>query len=83
MGNFNSAQEGERFFERISFIQELNDENFGHIEIWRSKEMPFEYLMNYKRTFLDKDQNYMDYVQLIHSLQGKTHKGISKLHFLE
>lgn len=39
--------------------------------------------MNYKRTFLDKDKNYMDYIQLIQNLQGKTHKNIAKLHYLE
>ena len=39
--------------------------------------------MNYKRTFLDKDQNYSDYVRLVQNLQGKTHKNIAKLYYLD
>ena len=37
--------------------------------------------MNYKRTFLQKDHTYNDYIQLVHSLQGKTHKNIAKLFY--
>jgi hypothetical protein len=41
----------ERFHSRYGFVQTLNDRNFGPVKIYRKKEMNFDYVMVFERTY--------------------------------
>lgn len=43
---------------KLQFVQKVDDPNFGDIEIYRLNEPPYEYIMDYKRMFLEGDNRY-------------------------
>jgi len=40
------------FIQQLTFIETANDRHFGPIDIYRTKEAPFDYLMNVKKHFV-------------------------------
>lgn len=49
----------------------MEDPTFGTIEVYRLKEPPYEYIMDYKKTFMEGDNRYIKYINYMNQL-GKT-----------
>lgn len=55
MGITASEEEQQGLLERLQFVNSLDDEHFGRIDILKYKEPPYEYIMKYTRVFRDMD----------------------------
>lgn len=61
----------------------MEDEQFGSIEVYRLKEPPYEYIMDYKRTFIEGDVRYVKYMESMRELAKTEHKNLAKIHLTE
>lgn len=80
MGNETSKEGSQDFLSRLTYVQLADDDNFAGFEVFRSKEPPYEYIMNYQKTFLTKDAAFQNYMQMLRQLREKSHKNIARLH---
>ena len=52
MGDLQSAEQNKAYPESLTFIETTNDRNFGPIDIYRTNEPPYEYIMDNKKSFI-------------------------------
>jgi hypothetical protein len=67
----------------LQFVQNIEDGHFGPIEIYRLKEPPYEYIMDYKKTFIEGDNRYVKYMASMNELSKTEHKNLAKIHLTE
>lgn len=78
-----SVEEKKNFEDKLQFVQKSEDPHFGPVEIFRFKEPPYEYIMDYTKTFMEGDYRYSSYVAYLEKLKEKEHKNLAKIHFSE
>lgn len=83
MGDNVSVEERKNFEEKLQFVQKAEDQHFGLIDIFRFKQPPYEYIMDYQKTFIEGDARYEVYANFLSELKQKEHKNLAKLHFSE
>ncbi len=83
MGDNVSVEERKGFEEKLHFVQKVEDQYFGPIEIYRFKQSPYEYIMDYQKTFIEGDNRYDAYAIFLEKLKEKQHKNLAKLHFTD
>jgi len=47
------------------------------------KEPPYEYIMNYKKTFMEGDDRLVKYMSRMNQLSKTEHKNLAKIHLTE
>ncbi len=52
MGETQSTEETSTFSNTLTFVDTATDECFGLIDIYKTKEAPYEYLMDFKKNFI-------------------------------
>lgn len=62
MGDNVSVEEKNIFEEKLQFVQCIEDHHFGNISIYRFKEPPYEYIMDYQKTFIEGDTRVTSYI---------------------
>jgi len=65
MGETQSVHQDTSFVSSLTLVESTNDKYFGPVDIYRTKEPPYEYLMDYKKTFIEdktKMNNYIHYM---------------------
>lgn len=83
MGDNVSVEEKKNFEEKLQFVQKTEDPHFGPVEIFRFKEPPYEYIMDYAKTFMEGDYRYSAYTSYLSKLQEREHKNLAKIHLSE
>lgn len=43
------------YLDLLTFVQNTTDPNFGPIDIYRTQEAPYEYVMDFKKNFIEDD----------------------------
>ena len=61
MGDNVSVEDQTVFEDRLQFVQDMEDANFGNIAIFRFKQPPYEYIMDYQRTLIEGDIRLRSY----------------------
>jgi hypothetical protein len=44
------------FLTQVSFIETAQDRHFGAIDIYRTKDAPYEYIMDFKKSFVEESE---------------------------
>lgn len=83
MGGETSVSESQELLEKLQFVQVLDDDHFGTVEVFRSREPPYEYIMNYQKTFLQRDATFTSYLQLMQQLRERPHRNLARLHLVD
>ncbi len=71
MGDNVSVEEKNMFQEKLQFVQNIEDHNFGSISIYRFKQPPYEYIMDNKKTFIEADTRVNSYIQEMKKIKQK------------
>lgn len=71
MGDNVSVEEKKTFEDKLQFVQRTDDPLFGTIDIFRFKEPPYEYIMDFQKTFIEGDVRYQPYSNFIQCLREK------------
>jgi hypothetical protein len=56
MGESQSIAADSTFAACLTQVESNNDRNFGPIDIFRTKEPPYEYVMDFKKNFIEDNQ---------------------------
>jgi len=64
----------------LQLVQSTQDEHFGPIDIYRTKEAPYEYVMDFKKNFIEDSERPTKYLNLMNQLKHMEHKNIAKIH---
>lgn len=56
------------YLQKLQFVQNIKDPNFGPIEVFRLKQPPYEYIMDYKKTFIEGDNRYIKFIHCMNQL---------------
>lgn len=68
------------YTEFLTFIETTEDPNFGPIDIYRTKDAPYEYIMDFKKNFVEENERMNRYLRLMNQLKNMEHKNIAKIH---
>ncbi len=64
-----SDNEGmDQYLRKLQFVQNMENPHFGSIEVFRMKEPPYEYIMDYKKTFMEGDNRFLKYINCMNQL---------------
>lgn len=80
MGTIASDLNGSTFANKLTYIENVNDKRFGSIDIYRTKEAPFEYILDYKKTFIEDAGRLAKYLGVVNKLKNIEHRNLAKLH---
>jgi hypothetical protein len=59
----------QNYVESLHFVQLMEDLYFGSIDVYRLKNPPYEYIMDYKKTFMEGDDVKLNkYISLMAKL---------------
>ena len=71
MGDNVSVEDQTDFEEKLQFVQNIDDSNFGNVAVFRFKEPPYEYIMDHQKTFIEGDVRMHSYYSEIEKLRKK------------
>lgn len=80
MGETISTESQSSYQSSITLIESSEDRNFGHIDIYRTKEAPYEYVMDFKKNFIEDNDRMNRYMRLVNQIKNMDHKNIAKIH---
>jgi hypothetical protein len=58
MGIGSSEQSRESLLDKLQYVQTAQDDHFGRVEIFKCKEVPYDYMMKYVKSFRDRDSQF-------------------------
>jgi hypothetical protein len=61
----------------------MEDPLFDTVQVFRLKEPPYEYIMDYKKTFIEGDNRFTKYINYMNELSKAEHKNLAKIHLTE
>jgi hypothetical protein len=80
MGTVTSDLQASTFANKLTYIENVDDKRFGSIDIYRTKEAPFEYIMDYKKCFIEDINRLSKYLKVVNKLKNMEHRNLAKLH---
>jgi hypothetical protein len=83
MGHSQSSSDDSTFAACLTQVESSNDCNFGPIDIFRTREPPYEYVMDFKKNFIEDNTKMGKYVQLMNQVKTMDHKNLAKIHHCE
>jgi hypothetical protein len=75
-----SVEDNSSYLSTLTFIEASDDKNFGHIDIFRTREPPYEYVMDFKKNFIEDNDRMGKYMRLVQQLKNMEHKNLAKIH---
>lgn len=61
----------------------MEDPNLGPIDIFRCNTTPYDYLLDYKKQFVENDERVKKYLQLTSQIKNMDHKNLVKIHLCQ
>lgn len=52
MGETQSVHENNSYSNSLTLVETVDDQHFGAIDIYRTKEAPYDYIMDFKKNFI-------------------------------
>lgn len=83
MGETQSVPADSGYANTLTLVETTDDKHFGPIDIYRTKEAPYEYVMDFKKNFIEDNERLSRYLRLISELKNMEHKNIAKIHHCE
>ena len=71
------------FASQLAFIDTANDKFFGPIDIYRTKDSPYQYIMDYKKYYLEDDERLNKCLQSSLELRAMSHRNLAKIYEAE
>ena len=71
------------FLTQLTFIETCQDKHFGAIDLYRTKESPYEYVMDFKKTFIEENERVARHLRVVGQLKHMEHKNLAKIHHSE
>lgn len=82
MGDTTSI-ESENIMDKIEFFQHSEDSFFGKIDIYKFKEPPYEYVIDYKKNYVDNKQRISKDEALMNQLKNIEHPNLAKIYYCQ
>lgn len=70
MGDAHSVQQKTAFSSTLTLIETTEDRNFGVIDIYRTIEAPYEYVMDFKKNFIEDNERVSRCLRLLGQLRA-------------
>jgi len=83
MGETVSAVDTNDFASGLSLIERVEDKHFGPIDIYRMKEPHYEYIMDFKKNFIEDNDRMNRYISQMREIKKMEHKNLSKIHAVD
>ena len=83
MGETQSIPSQPTYSACLMAVEQQDSPHFGPIDIFRTKEPPYEYVMDFKKSFVEDNERMERYLRLANQIRSMEHKNIAKLHHCE
>jgi hypothetical protein len=67
------------FLERIEFFSLIDDPSFGKTEVYRSKQPPYQYIVDSKRSYVDDRTRMEKHMGLMNRLKNIEHPSLAHI----
>lgn len=80
MGESMSRESEGGYSANLTLIDSTEDGNFGQIGIYRTRDPPYEYVMDFKKNFVEENDRMGRYLRMMKQLKNMEHKNLAKMH---
>lgn len=65
MGDTHSVENINTYSSTLTLVESIDDQHFGPIDIYRTREAPYDYIMDFKKNFIEDNERLSRYLRLI------------------